>query len=265
MRRQRARSGSLAPSRREFLKAAALGGAASVVAPSEGRPDATDASVSGPEAAPERGARARLLSDAEHRALSALADHVLPEAGAWGAADYIENLLTCLDGPVPRLYAGPMGAGEDWMTPDRVRHFAWKLRIEGSDAVEVPPGMLQQPVRGLRPLMREGAREAAGGFAEGQSTRRVWGSLSSEFRDAFTELVVEGSLGDPIYGGHRGGAAWRAFHFEGAMLGYGSYAAAHPPPGASGGEPGGAEGPDPLGPFTRAALWLMGFFSRRIS
>ena len=58
----------------------------------------------------------------------------------------------------------------------------------------------------------------------------------------------------------RDGAAWRAFHFEGAMLGYGTFTpAAH----AHGGR--GGDAAPALSWLTRIALWLMGFFSRRIA
>lgn len=252
-------------SRRDFLRAAALGGAAAWVLPAAGAREAGETLDARPAAPADGRVDSRLFSGEQQRALSTLADHVLPGAGAWGAVDYIEALLTSLDGPVPRIYAGPAGAGESWLPLDRVRRLAWRLRIHGSDAVQTPAGMLREPVRGLRPLMLAGADEAAGRFARGQSPRRVWWGLPSDFRDRFSELVLEGSLGDPIYGGNRGGEAWRRFHFEGAMLGYGSQAPAHAGHGERGGEAAGAQGPAPLGSFTRAALWALGFFSRRIA
>lgn len=268
MKRRRAGPAPVDESRRALLKTAALGGAAAWGLPGARRAGAGEGGPAprAEPATPADGAPAGgLFSRDERRALAALADHVLPGAGDWGAVDYLEGLLTCLDGPVPRVHAGPVGAGDDWLPLDRVRAVAWRLRIEGSDAVEVPEGLLEEPVRGLRPLLREGAREAARAFASGRSARRVWWGMPAEFRDPFTELVLEGSLGDPFYGGNRGGAAWRAFHFEGALLGYGTHSPRHADPADPQAAAGGDPGPDPLGPVTRAVLWALGFFSRRIA
>lgn len=247
-------------SRRGFLKAAALGGAAATLAP---RPaPGGEALEPPPRPSPEPVGGAGLLGPEERRALATLADLVLPGAGSWGAAEYVERLLTSFDSDPPRLYAGMMGSGEDWLPMDRVRRYAWRLRIHGSESVAGPNDALLGPVTGLRPAMLEGARQAAAQLGRGASAERVWWGLPSGFRDTFTELVLEGSLGDPVYAGNRDGAAWRAFHFEGAMLGYGTYQpAAHSHADGAAGE----QGPDPLGPFTRAALWMLGFFSRRIA
>jgi len=251
-----------AASRRAFLKATALGGAAALL-PGRAAPEPERApATAGPARAPAPGGAAGLFDEGERRALAALADLVLPGAGAWGAVDYVEGLLTSLDQDPPRIYPGPVGAGGDWLAPDRVRERAWRLRILGSDAVPHANEGVLGPVVGLRPRILAGAREAAARLGDGASPEWVWWRLPAGFRDAFTDLVLEGALGDPLYGGNRDGAAWRAFHFEGAMLGYGTFTPemhAHPAASDDG------TGPDPLGPFTRAALWVMGFFSRRIA
>lgn len=244
-------------SRRRFLQAATLGSAA-VVLP-QARSAVPRTAQPQQDAGPDALAQGLFAAD-ERRALAALADCVLPGAGSWGAAEYIEGLLTALEHDPPRIHAGPVGAGHDWLPLDRTRERAWRLRIHGSGAVERPGEAVLGPVRGLRPLVLAGARDAAEALAGGASPAWAWWRLPGEFRDAFTELVLEGSLGDPFYGGNRDGAAWRAFHFEGAMLGYGPHHT-----GAHGHEDPEEEGPDPLGPFTRAALWLLGFFSRRIA
>jgi hypothetical protein len=246
-------------SRRGFLKAAALGGAAATLAR---RPAPAGEALERPRPDAEPPGGAGLFSSEERRALATLADLVLPGAGDWGAADYVERLLTSIDSDPPRVYAGMIGSGEEWLPMDRVRRHAWRLRIHGSEAVRAPNEALLGPVTGLRPAVLQGAREAAARLGGGASAERAWWGLPGEFRATFTELVLEGSLGDPVYGGNLGGAAWRAFHFEGAMLGYGTY---HPAPHLHPGDGAGEPGPDPLGPFTRAALWMLGFFSRRIA
>lgn len=243
-------------SRRGFLKATVLGGAAAAGLPRSGVAEPTAPQDAPPTSEP--GQQGTLFDADERRALGRLADLVLPGAGSWGAAAYVEGLLTTFDHEPPRLYPGGVGAGDDWLPLDRVRERGWRLRIHGSEEVAYANAAVLGPVRGLRPVLLEGAREAARRFADGDSAEWVWWRLPGEFREAFIELVVEGALGDPIYGGNRDGAGWRAFHFEGSMLGYGTY---HPPAGP---HPGEGVGPDPLGPFTRAALWVLGFFSRRL-
>jgi hypothetical protein len=103
-----------------------------------------------------------------------------------------------------------------------IQEHARRLRLCGSGEVEYRNESVLGPVRGLRPAMREGAREATRLAEQGSSPGSIWRSLSDEFKDAFTELVLEGSLGDPIYGGNRGGEVWRAHGFRAPMLAYGS-------------------------------------------
>lgn len=251
------------PSRREFLKATALGAAAAVGLPNDRGAQATADSAT-PPASPEALADGPLFNGAERRALASLAELVLPGAGVWGAVEYVERTLSLFEADPPQLYAGTVGSSDEWLPFDRVREHAWRLRIHGSEAVAHPNEAVLGPVPGYRPVVLAAARVAAAGFARGDSPDRVWRRLSRDFQKIFTELVLEGSLGDPIYGGNRDGAAWRAFHFEGAMLGYGTYRPNSHGHHADQGDAD-AEGPDPLGPFTRAALWLLGVFSRRIA
>jgi hypothetical protein len=250
-----------AASRRSFLKATAIGGATAVLLPEVAGPEERGRPHAGADAAADS-ATPGLFGEAERSALASLADVVLPGAGAWGTVDYVEGLLTSLDGDRAELYAGTVGSRDEWLPLDRVRARAWRLRIHGSSAVEYQNEAVLGPVVGLRPRIVEGVREAAARLRAGASPEWVWWRLPGEFRDAFTELVLEGALGDPVYGGNRDGGAWRAFHFDGAMLGYGGSAPEGQP--RSKGEAG-QVGPDPLGPFTRVALWLLGFFSRWIA
>ena len=248
--------------RRRFLKQTALGAATVAGIPGGGAAPAPDA---GPPAAPlvDPGREydgPPLFNESERLALHALADHVLPGAGGWGAPEYIERTLTMFDIEPPRLYAGTVGSTDEWLPFDRVRDHAWRLRILGSKAVHHPNDAVLGPVPGYRPTILEGAQLAAPLLAGGASPGAVWKQLSDDFRDNFTVLVLEGSLGDPVYGGNREGAAWREFHFEGSMLGYGTFLPRREGPGGEG-----ATNPSPLGFFTRAALWVMGFFSRRIA
>jgi hypothetical protein len=236
-------------SRRAFLKAGAVGAASLAAGPS-----VSEAEREAEENAPAAASQGRdFFSEAERSVLASLAERILPGAGRAGAVDYIEGLLTAFEVDPPRIHAGMLGRGDPFLPLDRVQEHAWRLRLYGSGEVEYRNESVLGPVRGLRPIMREGAREAARMAAAGSSPGWIWWSLPDEFTDAFTELVVEGSLGDPIYGGNRGGEIWRAYGFHPPMLAYGM--ASSDPPGA----------PDPLRWTTRIMLWAIGLFSRRIA
>jgi hypothetical protein len=246
--------GSVAGTRREFLKASAVGAASLAAAPAASEVDRDAAAAAAPMAASQgRG----FFSDAELSVLALLAERILPGAGASGAIDYIEGLLTAFEVDPPRIHAGMLGQGEPFLPLDRIQEHAWRLRLYGSDEVEYRNESVLGPVRGLRPSMREGAREAARLAGEGSSPGSIWGALSDEFTDAFTGLVLEGSLGDPIYGGNRGGEVWRAYGFQAPMLAYGNA----PSSGAAASE----AAREPLHWTTRLMLWAIGFFSRRIA
>jgi hypothetical protein len=243
--------------RRAFLKAGALGAAslAGTPAAAKAAPDLEAAAPAPTVASQGHG----FFSDAERSVLTSLAERILPGAGRAGAVDYIEGLLGAFEVDPPRIHAGMLGEGEPFLPLDRVQEHAWRLRLYGSDEVEYRNESVLGPVRGLRPILREGARQAARMAQAGSSPGWIWWSLPDEFTDAFTELVIEGSLGDPLYGGNRGGEVWRAVGFRPPMLAYGSAArdSADPP---------GCEGaPDPLHWTTRVMLWAIGFFSRRIA
>ena len=245
-------------SRRTFLKTAALGAANLPFSPATG--NAQQAVAGDPTNAPKTvGA---LFRAEERQALTSLAELVLAGGNGFGVPDYIEQLLTAFDHDPPRIIAGPMGSSDEWLPLTRIQERAWRLRILGSQASKHPGDALLETVTGLRPLLVEGAAQAAEGYSSGDSSEWVWWELSSEFRDAFTDLVIEGSLGDPIYGGNPDGAAWQTFHFEGGMLGYGTY---YPNSHAADDRGSDDPGPYPLSSLTRAALWVMGFFSRRIA
>lgn len=217
--------------RRRFLKAAAATGAAVVVDPAiEGArgapPPAADATADG------------FLGAGERAVLARLADHVLSGASQYGVVDYIEGLLTAFDHDPPRIYAGgpfsgrhplPSGGPHAGRRPDddfsrfvplnRVQERAWRIRLYGSSAEDAPMMGASGPVTGLRVLIVEGARQAFRlAHERDEGVEDAWSDLSDEFRREFTALVLEGSFGDPVYGGNRDGAGWKAIGFEGDSL-----------------------------------------------
>lgn len=277
-------------SRREFLRNTAAGGAVALLLPATARGatrrDGSAGSTPAPDgpgaphdhrAGASEAPREGLFGADERRALEALADHVLPGAAALGAVDYVEALLTAFDHDPPRIHAGAPFHPEPFLPLDRVRERGWRLRVFGSRAVDDPAAAVRGPVTGLRPLLRAEARRAADLGAGDASAAWVWWRLSAEFRRSFGELVLEACLGDPVYGGNRDAGGWRAFQFAAPPLAYASQAAAHAHPShgpaahdhASQGAappagPAGTADAGTLGPVTRACLWVMGFFSRRL-
>lgn len=273
--RERAGRGA---SRREFLQGAA--GAALAAGPAAAR----EGSAATPADATAPGA---FLSEREQGVLAELADHVLPGAGGAGAVDYIEGLLTAFDHDPPRIYAGGPFSGRHpspsdgatgerrpendfarFLPLNRVQERAWRLRLFGSDGQ--PVAAAGGPVPGLRHVIRDGARRALALSDQEQDTpAAVWDDLPEAFRRELTALVVEGSLGDPVYGGNRFRRIWKRIHFEGDSLplGYalydersGGYRERSDAP-VSRLDP----GPDahPLGFWTKLLLWILSFVSRR--
>jgi hypothetical protein len=158
-------------SRREFLKAAGV----------------LLALVATPLTRVERAfARARggFLTGAERKTLGALVDRIIPPepgipgASELGAVDYIEGLLTALDGKKTRLFAGgpfsnrnpfpdnkhgkpshkrPRDAFKKFVAPTRVQELYWRGELFGTASVSELAALDAQyggPKTGLRDLYR---------------------------------------------------------------------------------------------------------------
>jgi hypothetical protein len=157
--------------RRDFLKAMAVA-AAALTLPATGVRRAYAK------------ARGRFLTRAERATLEALCDRIIPPdkdpgAGALGAVDYVDGLLTAFDHDPPRIFAGgpfsgrtpypdtrtgrpsrrrPRNEFKHFITLSRVQELRWRAEIFGSDTV---PGADYNdaalgPLIGLRQLYREG-------------------------------------------------------------------------------------------------------------
>jgi hypothetical protein len=127
----------------------------------------------------------RFFTAQERATLEALCDTILPPdhdpgARALGAADYVENLLTAFDRPLPRLYTrGPFSGRNrfpnllrglpsrhrpaNWfrvlLRPSRLQELFWRAEILGSQASPLPPHLDEQaggPLLGLRDVYRAG-------------------------------------------------------------------------------------------------------------
>ena len=188
------------------------------------------------------------FTDAEWRALNALADVVIPPDDApggalLGAGAYIDLLLRAFDFDPPLVHAGGPFSGrqpypnptggtasanfppndfENFLPLSRVADRAWRLRILGGDG---PNG----PVVGLRDIVKNGIDAAIKASPDKpletldmDALTNVFAGLDPAFRQTFAELVVEAALAAPEYGGNGQLAGWSLVHFDGDSqpLGY---------------------------------------------
>ncbi len=211
-------------------------------------------------------AQTGFFTDAERKALGALANAVLPPddtpgGAALGAVDYIERFLTAFDAASatspPGIYAGgpfsgrepfadPNGAPSTNVPPDsfntflpldRVKDAGWRIQLFGSKAFPsgAPNDALLGAVVGMRDQMKQGLADAmknAPQPLEQMSQDDIIAYLNSgltvEFRALVIELVCEGCFCPPEYGGNVNLGGWKLTHFEGDQqpLGYSVWSSA---------------------------------------
>jgi hypothetical protein len=203
---------------------------------------------------------APFFTDADRRALGALADHVFPPdtspgASALGVVVYIEAVLTAFDGgggdstlwrsgpfsgrqPFPETTGAPsMDRPDDafaqYLPLDRVAEAGLRLWLLGSAGLPSggPNDAVLGPVTGLRDLIRDELRVAMGDAKAPLETLdpadvgAVYDVMPQAFKQAFVELVCEGLFSAPEYGGNKDGGGWAIANFEGDILplGYSFY------------------------------------------
>jgi len=190
---------------------------------------------------------ARTLSPARFLALSALVDALIPDDGTpgaakAGAADYVDGMLGAFASDVPRIFAGGPYSGRHggldgfstFVPLTRVEELAWRIRIEGTKGVAERqfarldvggtaaggelPGFLAKYEAGLDDLDAQAVAQGYANFADMPvGDRRALlqsGDASMDVRMAF-EHAVEGTYGDPVYGGNRDLVGWKAISYEG--------------------------------------------------
>jgi hypothetical protein len=233
--------------RRVFLRIAAAGAAVAAL---------PGCSPSPPPVSTVTAPPGSFFTDAEWRALNALADLVLPPddlpgGAALGAATYIDTLMRAFDFDPPLIHAGgpfsgrypfpnAIGGGGSSTYPDnefthflplsRVADRGWRLRLLGS--ANVPQGgpndAINGPVIGLRDVMKNGLAAAMAKSTspleslDATALAGVFGQLDTGFTIAFAELVAEAALAAPEYGGNTQLAGWHMVHVDGDVqpLGY---------------------------------------------
>jgi hypothetical protein len=172
------------------------------------------------------------LTEAEHRTLRAVMDRLIPGdewgpgAGEAGAADYVDLLLGAFAFEPPRIWAGGPFSGRNggdpgfdrWLELAPVEELAWRIRIEGT--LGLAQREFNGPVTGWQARYR--ALLAALGDdlpdlpVEGQDERIA--ALDEDDRTLVYTHACEAHYGDPVYGGNRDGAGWRAIAFDGDVL-----------------------------------------------
>lgn len=168
------------------------------------------------------------LTNAERDRLCLVLDCLLPDdgicpgAGSAGGVDYVDRLLGAFLTNPPTIFAGGPFSGrrggdgsfDEWLPLSPSEELAWRLRIEGSDGIHERE--FNGPVVGWQEIYRDGLASLGNGFGvldQASQLARV-GALEPFARVAF-EHACESLYGDPIYGGNRDEAGWRAIGFDG--------------------------------------------------
>lgn len=180
------------------------------------------------------------LEPATFALLAALMDALIPPDGMIGgatqahAAWYLDQLLGAFDVDPPRIYAGGPYSGRHggqdgfsrFQPLTRVEEIRWRTYIEGS------LGMIERefngPVVGLRQRYEEGLASInkMALSSEGKpftaldlkQRQTILLKIEEDFRQLVYEHAVEGTYGDPVYGGNFEMRGWRTIDYEGDRL-----------------------------------------------
>jgi hypothetical protein len=213
--------------------------------PAPSAPDAGPAPVPDPWEVPE----APVLGRARFATLAAMFDALIPGGvGRAGARDaraayYLDQLLGAFREDPPKIYAGGpysgRNGGEDGFSQfqrlTRVEEIRWRTTLEGS--MGIPEREFNGPVKGLLTRYTEGL-DAIEVAAKGRSfsllprglRREILMSADAYFVQLAYEHAVEGTYGDPVYGGNREQKGWAAISYEGDRqpVGYTARQMSHP-------------------------------------
>lgn len=162
------------------------------------------------------------LQPHEHAVVAAACDRLVPGSAAAGVADYVDTLLGAFKFDPPCVWAGGPYSGrhggeagfDRWIALGPVEELAWRTRIEGSRGMAARE--FNGPVKGLQDVYREGIEALGGDFPDlpgEQQEARL--DAVPEFKALLYRHACEGMYGDPVYGGNREGAGWRAIGFAG--------------------------------------------------
>jgi hypothetical protein len=169
------------------------------------------------------------LTREEHRTLGTLLDYLVPGdevspgAGEAGGADYVDQVLGAIAFDPPRIWAGGPFSGRhggdssfaQWLELGRAEELAWRMRIEGSCGL--PEREFNGPLTGWQQRYRKGLAQLGAAFTDldPADQDRLVADLDPAFRELAFTHACESLYGDPVYGGNRDGAGWRAVGFGG--------------------------------------------------
>ena len=185
------------------------------------------------------------LSPRQQRMLEKLADFILPlhsqETGKqiYDIVEFVEAFLSAFDQSPPAIYAGGPFSGRHPLPGDpapgnnfaqflqltRYQRLAWKLRIDGPDALVDEPFIalseeLKHNYTGLADIIFEGLNRAVA-REDGMAPRPVMADdLLSEtgpdFRTIFFPLLAQAAFSAPEYKSNR--TAWQEIRYPGDSL-----------------------------------------------
>jgi len=162
------------------------------------------------------------LTEPAHVVVAAACDRLVPGSGAAGAAEYVDGLLGAFTVDPPRIWAGgPFSGrhgGEDgfsgFLPLGAMEALAWRTRIEGSQGR--PEREWNGPVKGLQQRYTEGLEALGDDFADvSADDQDAHLDADPGFRQLLYTHACEAMYADPVYGGNRHSAGWRAIAFPG--------------------------------------------------
>jgi gluconate 2-dehydrogenase gamma chain len=204
--------------RREFLKGAAVAGAASVASAPAIVPESAHAQ---PAAAPPSAQGYSFLNLEEAAFVEAMVDHMVPadelspKGTDIGINTYIDRALSSAWGKGDRLYMqGPWKVGvpsQGYQLPLTPAQLYRAGIAAANDYCRKTYGgrTFDRLTEAQREEVLQGLSSARIEFAGGLSTRAFW--------TVVYQSVMEGMFSDPIYGGNRDKAGWKLIGFPGAI------------------------------------------------
>lgn len=178
-----------------------------------------------------------MLVPARHAQLAALFDALIPGSpGSPGAAEahaawYLDQLLGAFRTDPPLIFAGGPYSGRHGgvdgfarlLPLTRVEEIRWRIYLEGSRGL--PEREFAGPVVGAAQRYEDGLAvlDAAARAQKGQTyaalplddRRALLRTAAPAFLALAYEHAVEGTYGDPVYGGNFEGKGWAAIEYEG--------------------------------------------------
>ncbi len=173
-------------------------------------------------------------------------DAASPGADIAGAAWYLDQLLGAFQHDPPRIYAGGPFSGRhggldgfsQFQALTRVENLRWRTFLEGSQGIAEREwngpvvGLRQRVLDGLATLDKQALAAQNLGLhqVERQAVVGVLSKADKDLVQLFYEYAVEGTYGDPVYGGNRNLVGWKVMDYEGDRqpIGYTAQQMAHP-------------------------------------